>query len=225
MERYTSIPTTSADLTTLATQMLAAIASYPGFIEDLLTAKQGNVDTLIAEVATEQADADTKNAAYVSARNVYYAARDLLTSTKTSLSDAAGSLRAHIQEVVAAVTASMDADGLAQFEADCGLAFAEPYLFLGPLAPALTLAQWINGTQALLNWAPSDADDEGHCSADAYLVESSTDGSTYAYEKVVTVTEAYVTVGSNSHYRIKPFGVAGEGSALVIAVADFDPAS
>lgn len=225
MDRYTSVPSTAPLLATLAAQMLAVVATYPSFDEDLLTAKKSIVDGLITTVDTDQADADAKNALYVSARNVYRAASEILAASKTSLSDAGLSLRNHIQSVVAAVTAGMSAEDLAQFETDTGLALVEPYLFLGPVAPVLTSSQWINGTQALINWAPSLADEFGHSAADAYLLEASEDGSVYAYEKVVTVTEAYVTVGSNTHYRIKPFGAAGEGSALVVVVADFDPAA
>jgi hypothetical protein len=225
MERYTAIPTLAANLETLADQMLLAIADYAEFDEDLLTAKNAAVTAGIADVAGKQVTNDDKSALYISARNVYYAARDVLALAKDSLADGVNSLRSHIQTVLAIVTDGMTAEQFAQLETDCGLALTVPLVFLAPVAPVLTLAKWINVTDALLNWAASVADNAGHCAASAYMVEKSANGTTYTYEKVVTTTEVYVTVGSNTHYRIVPFGDAGQGAPLSVLVSAFTPAS
>lgn len=225
MERYTAIPTSAESLVTLATQMAAAASDYPAFQLDLLNAKKGIVSENITDVAAKQTTNDEKNALYTSARNVYYAARDALTDAKSSLSDAANSLRSHINNVLAAVTASMTAEQFATLETKTGLALTAALKYLPPVAPVLTVAKWINATTALLNWSPVAEDSSGHCAANAYLVEKSADGETFAFERVVIATECYVTVGSNTHYRVTPVGDAGNGDILTILVSGFTPAS
>lgn len=225
MERYTVVPSSPENLAVLATQMIAAAATYPAFQADLLTAKRANVTAGIADVAAKQVTNDEKSALYISARNVYYAARDLLNAGKDSLSDAGNSLMNHINSVVATVTAGMTAEQLAAFETATGLALTSPLLYLAPVAPVLTLAKWINASTALLNWSPSVADVNGHCAANAYLVEKSTDGSAFSFERVVIPTEVYIEVGTNTHYRVTPVGDAGNGSPLTVLVSGFTPAS
>ena len=87
-----------------------------------------------------------------------------------------------------------------------------------------TVAKWVNDTTALLNWSPSAADSAGHCAANAYLVEKSSDGAAFTFERVVIPTEVYITVGSNTHYRVTPVGDAGNGDPLTVLVSGFTPA-
>lgn len=225
MERYTQIPTTAEALLVLASQMAAAAADYPAFQADLLTAKRGIVSDCVTDVGGKQTVNDEKNALYVSARNVYYAARDALTLAKDSLSDAANSLQSHINSVLAVVTAGMTAEQFAILETKIGLALTTPLLYLAPVAPVLTVAKWVNATTALLNWSPSVEDSAGHCAANAYLVEKSVDGVAFTFERVVIPTEVYITVGSNTHYRVTPVGDAGNGDPLTVLVSGFTPAS
>lgn len=225
MDRFTQVPSAADSLVILATQMAAAAADYPAFQVDLLNAKKAFVSENVIDVASKQTVNDEKNALYTSARNVYYAARDALTSAKDSLSDAANSLRSHLNSVLATVTAGMTAEQFAELEQKTGLALTAALQYLAPVAPVLTLAKWINGTTALLNWSPSSATSAGNCAASAYLVEKSMDGSAYAFERVVITTECYVTVGTNTHYRITPVGDAGNGAPLVVLVSGFTPAA
>ena len=225
MERFTQVPSSAESLLILAGQMAAAAGDYPAFQADLLTAKKNIVAAAVADTASKQTVNDEKNALYISARNVYYEARDALSAAKDSLSDAANSLYAHINSVLSAVTVGMMAEQFAVFEQKTGLALTAPVLFLPPVAPVLTVAKWINATTALLNWSPSAANANGNCAANAYLVEKSADGVSFAFERVVIPTEVYVTVGSSTHYRVTPVGDAGNGDALTVLVSGFTPAS
>lgn len=225
MERFTQVPSSPDSLLTLAAQMADVAGFYPAFQADLLTAKKDIVAAAVTDTAGKQTTNDEKNALYVSARNVYYEARDALNAAKESLSDAANSLQAHINSVLSVVTAGMNAEQFAVFEQRTGLALTAPVLFLPPVAPVLTIAKWINATTALLNWSPSVATTSGNCAANAYLVEKSADGVAFAFERVVIPTEVYLTVGSNTHYRVTPVGDAGNGAPLTVLVSGFTPAS
>lgn len=224
MERYTQVPSSAESLIILAGQMAAAAADYPAFQVDLLNAKKAIASDAVTDVAGKQTTNDEKSALYVSARNVYYAARDALTLAKDGLNDAANSLANHINSVVATVTAGMTAEQFATFEQKTGLALTAALKYLPPVVPVLTVAKWINATTALLNWSPSAANADGNCAANAYLVEKSVDGVLFDFERVVIATEVYVTVGSNTHYRVTPVGDAGNGEALTVLVSGFTPA-
>ncbi len=223
MERFTTIPTTAALLLVLSQQMLDGAASYEtAFKSPLLTSKRSTLDSANTLVGTQQADADTKNAAYISARNVYYAARDLLAGTKAGMADAANSLRNHIMQAVAEATSGLDADGLAQFEIDTGIALTEPLVFLPPVAVTIISKLSVDYPDVFVNWDPVAATEDGHGAASAYLVEKSADnGTSWDYLQVTIATEVYCSISGLTHLRITPFGDAGPGASVEIPASDF----
>lgn len=224
-DRFTSIPTNATDLGTLIDQILAAGGAYATAFESaLLTEKQSVMESADTAVTAAQATNDTENAAYIAARDAYYAARDVLALAKSELADRITSARTHIERCLAAETQDYTAQDFADLETATGIALTLPYAFDVPHDPVFSSGKLIGGTTVFLNWQPSLADSDGHCAASAYLIEASANGTDYTYAAVMTSTEAYLTKGSNTHYRVAAIGEGGQSNWMVKAVADLPTA-
>lgn len=219
MDRFTTIPTNATDLGTLIDQILAATDYNTAFESSLLTEKQDNMEAAEIAVTSAQVTNDSTNAAYITARDAYQVARDSLAVAKSELADRVTSARTHIERCLAVETTGYTAQDFADLEEDTGIALSLPYAFLAPIAPVFSAGKLIGGVTVFLNWQPSLADYDGHCAASAYLLEGSTDGATYSYAAVVTTTEAYLTKGSNTHYRIAAVGEGGQSGWTVVQVS------